>query len=819
MARRSRRYPIPISSNSPLAASLFAKPRFARHCKEAQLLHLLWVEKRRGAFFATLIAKWKEPLRIFVFVLWLSIAAAALAQVNVLNVNYDQQQTGANLQETSLTPQINWSTFGKLGTLPVDGQVYAQPLYVSGVAIGGAKYNVLYVATMGNSVFAFNADAPQSSTPLWSVNLGPTIPSGVFNFTDILPEIGILGTPAIDANAQVLYVVADTMPSGASSNPVFQLHALSLIDGHEMFGGPVQIAASVPGTGAGSDSGTITFDPFWQLQRPGLILANGTLYIAFGSHADTGNYQGWLLAYNASTLQQTAVFNSAPNGRQAAFWHSGRAPAVDSNGDVYAATGNGDFDGMANFGESVLRLDGGNLSLLDWYTPQEWSDLNNQDEDVGSAGAILIPNTNLLLSGGKSGLLYLIEDTSMGHLGPDVTSTVQGVQVNPWGMFQMALWSNPQIGASKPTAVVYEFEPAGSLKAFEIVNNQLNASILSEFTPATASTYAGLSLSANGGTNGIVWLTTGNYAVDGIPGTLHALEAANLANELWNSDLNSTRDQLGGLAKFVGPVAANGRVYVPTFSNTVQVYGPLNSGPATVHPTISSVVNGASFLEGAVAPGELVTIFGANLGPSSDASSFLDGDVIANTIAGTQVTFGGIAAPLLFASSSQINAVVPFGVTGSTTQVQVLQQGKAVASSTVAVQPASPALFAFNASGGGQGAILNQDLSVNSETNPAAPGSVVVLYGTGGGVTKPASTDGLLTPVSQPYLVPMLPVSVSIDNKPAQVLYAGAAPGLVAGVMQINAVVPANAGAATTDQVVVTIGGIESPTAITITVQ
>jgi uncharacterized protein (TIGR03437 family) len=260
-------------------------------------------------------------------------------------------------------------------------------------------------------------------------------------------------------------------------------------------------------------------------------------------------------------------------------------------------------------------------------------------------------------------------------------------------------------------------------------------------------------------------------------------------------------------------------VYVPTFSNTVQVYGPLNSGPATVHPTISSVVNGASFLEGAVAPGELVTIFGANLGPSSDASSFLDGDVIANTIAGTQVTFGGIAAPLLFASSSQINAVVPFGVTGSTTQVQVLQQGKAVASSTVAVHPASPALFAFNASGGGQGAILNQDLSVNSETNPAAPGSVVVLYGTGGGVTKPASTDGLLTPVSQPYLVPMLPVSVSIDNKPAQVLYAGAAPGLVAGVMQINAVVPANAGAATTDQVVVTIGGIESPTAITITVQ
>ena len=752
-------------------------------------------------------------------VLGLGIAAVAFAQVNVLNVNYDQQQTGANLQETTLTPQTNWSSFGKVGTLPVDGQVYAQPLYVSGVAIGGAKYNVLYVATMGNSVFAFNADAPQSTTPLWSVNLGPTIPSGVFNFTDILPEIGILGTPAIDANAQVLYVVADTMPSGILSNPVFQLHALSLIDGHEMFGGPVEIAASVPGTGAGSDSGTIAFDAFWQLQRPGLILANGTLYVAFGSHADTGDYQGWLLAYNASTLQQTAVYNSAPDGRQAAFWHSGRAPAVDTNGDVYAATGNGDFDGIANFGESVLRLNGGNLSLLDWYTPQDWSDLNNQDEDVGSAGAILIPNTNLLLSGGKSGLLYLIDDTSMGHLGPDVTSTVHGVQVNPWGLFQMALWSNPQIGASKPTAVVYEFEPAGSLKAFEIVNDQINATILSEFAPATASTYAGLSVSASGGANGIVWLTTGNYTVDGIPGTLHALEASNLANELWSSDLNSTRDQLGGFAKFVGPTVANGRVYVPTFSNTVEVYGPLNTAPAAVHPAISSVVNGASFLEGPVAPGELVTIFGVDLGPSAGAPSELNGDFFAKTVGGTQVTFSGTVAPLLFASSTQINAVVPFGVTGPTTEVQVLQEGNTVASTTVAVQPSSPALFAFNASGGGQGAILNHDLSVNSRTNPAAPGSVVVLFGTGGGLTMPASTDGLLTPSSLPYLVPMLPVSVSIDNKPAQVLYAGAAPGLVAGVIQINAVVPDNAGAASTDQVVVTIGGIESPTAITVTVQ
>ena len=763
--------------------------------------------------------------------LLLGLAAPTHAQVNVLNVNYDHQQTGANLQETHITPQMNWSTFGKVGAYPVDGQVFAQPLYVTGVAIGGANYNVLYVATMNNSVFAFNADAPQSAKPFWQVNFGPPIPIGLFNFTDILPQIGILGTPAIDANAQVLYVVSDTLPAGAPRNPVFHLHALSLVDGHETLGGPVQIAASFPGTGAGSKTGTIAFDGFQQLQRPGLILANGNVYIGFGSHADTGNYHGWILAYNAATLKQTAVFNSSPNGRQSAFWGSGRAPAVDTNGDVYAATGNGDFDGVVNFGESVVRLAGGNLSLLDWYTPQEWSDLNDLDEDVGSAGAILIPNTNLLLSGGKSGRLYLVEDDSMGHLGPDTTSTVQGVQVNNWGMFEMALWNNPAGGglpppitkphaaaASGASAVLYEFESFGLLKAFQILNNKINPTILSAFSPAIPSAYAGLSLSANGGTNGIVWLTTGNYSVDGVPATLHALDATNLANELWNSDQNGSRDPPGGLAKFVGPTVANGRVYVPTFSNAVAVYGELNStATAAASSIISAVVNSASYLGGAVAPGELVTIFGGNLGASPGASGAFNGGSLSNTINGTQVLFDGTAAPLLYASSGQINAVVPFGVAGPTTKVQVVNQGQTAASITVPVQPASPALFAIDGSGGGQGAILNQDGSVNSQTNPASRGSVVVFYGTGGGLTSPASVDGLLTPPPYPLLMP--PVTVTIDNKPAQVLYAGAAPGMVAGVMQINAVVPVNAGQATTDQVEVTIGGYTSPTAITLVVQ
>ncbi len=159
-----------------------------------------------------------------------------------------------------------------------------------------------------------------------------------------------------------------------------------------MFGGPVLISATFAGTGAGSSGGSIAFDAFWQLQRPGLIISNGTLYIGFGSHSDVGDYHGWLMSFNASTLQLKSVFNTSPNGRQSAVWQSGRAPAIDSNGDVYVVTGNGDFDGQVNFGESVLHLSGSDLSLKDWYAPEDWSDLNEHDRDLGSAGAMLIPN-------------------------------------------------------------------------------------------------------------------------------------------------------------------------------------------------------------------------------------------------------------------------------------------------------------------------------------------------------------------------------------------------------------------------------------------
>jgi uncharacterized protein (TIGR03437 family) len=326
-----------------------------------------------------------------------------------------------------------------------------------------------------------------------------------------------------------------------------------------------------------------------------------------------------------------------------------------------------------------------------------------------------------------------------------------------------------------------------------------------------------MALSANGGQNGILWIDTGNYSEEGIPATLHALDATDLTKELWNSDQTGGRDAPGWLAKFVPPTIANGHVFLATISNSVVEYGLPGSGGSSNTAAISAVVNGASYLDGPVSPGELVTIFGANMGLATAAQGSVAGNSWTNSISGVQVTFGGLPAPLLYASSGQINAVVPFGVTGTSTQVQVLYQGNVMASATVAVQSASPALFSLAATGGGPGAILNEDGTVNSRSNPAAPGSWVSMYATGGGATSPTSVDGLLT--AQPYPMPLLPVSVTIGDVQALVSYAGAAPGLVAGVMQLNVFIPEDAPAVPFDQIVLTVGDYSSPTAVTIAVQ
>lgn len=760
---------------------------------------------------------------LFLAIVALGVAGSARAQVNVLTSNYDNERTNANLQEVALNPKtVTSKTFGKVGTFAVDGQVYAQPLFVSGLQISGkGKRNVLYVATMHNSVYAFDTDALPSDTPLWQVNLGASITAAMLNFTDILPETGILSTPVIDLSRQVLYVVSDSLENGG---PVFRLHALSLQDGRELLNGPVKIEVSIPGFGVGStEDGNLKFDAYIQLQRPGLALVNGTVYLAFGSHADFGNFHGWLMGYDASDLQRKpAVFNTSPNHWGGSIWQSGRAPAIDDQGNIYVTTGNGEFDGDESFSESILRFsstltpaNAGDLTIADWFTPHDWDNLNNTDWDFGSTGAILVPKTKFLLSGSKAGVLYMMSRDHLGHIDDGESQAIQRAQVNQWGLFEMALWNHD----SGP--IVYAHEPWGSVKAFKIVKNQINETMLSATEPIR-SMYTGIAVSAKGGAEGtgILWQTTGNYDIKGVPGTLHAFDGSDLTKELWNSQMVPDRDTLGRFAKFVAPTVANGRVYVPTFSNTVSVYGLLSGTlPGNNPPQVTAVVNAGSFLGDAVAPGEVVAIFGLGLGPAelTDMDATSSGSV-PTSLAKTRVFFDGVPVPVIYTSSSQVSAVVPFNTLGPTTNVQVEFDGQMSASLVVPVAAAAPGFFSFDGNGGGFGAV-NEDGTANGWDTPAAPGSVVTLYITGAGITDPASVDGLLTPTNGPFPSPILPVAISMDGHPAEVLYAGAAPGMLAGIVQVNVRIPDTAAVGVVISVTLSVGDYSSPNYISLNVQ
>jgi uncharacterized protein (TIGR03437 family) len=730
---------------------------------------------------------WKSCCAVVVF----CAASAASGQVSVLTANYDNNRTNSNTHETILNPQtVNSTSFGKLGTFPVDGQIYAQPLYVPGIKISGVARNVVYIATMHNSIYAIDADAPQSTKPLWTVNLGPPVLSSVFNFTDILPEVGILSTPVIDPARGVIYVVADTLQSGV---PAFFLHALSLVDGTEQLNGPVQITASVPGNGAGTDgSGTVVLDPIFHLQRPGLALSNGQLYIMFGSHADSGYWHGWILGYDAGNVQnQTAVFNTTPNGAAGSIWQGGRGPVIDGEGDIYVVTGNGDYDGATAFSESILRLSPESRSFLGttqlnirgWFTPENWSDLNDSDWDLGSSGAMLIPGTSTLIAGSKAGLLFALSTNQMRR--SRVWNTSQTVQANQWGMFDMALWNRDG------SPIVYEAEPYNAVKALPMANGSLASTPSSQYN-IPGSFFVGLAVSADGGKDGsgILWLTTGDTTVPETPGMLHAFDAGDLTNELWNSSWNADQDGLGRFAKFAAPTVVNGKVYVPTFSNALVIYGLLSGGPPPPSaPQISAVTNGASFIGGPVAPGEILAIFGANLGMSSLTTFQRDASgKLTTQLAGTQVLINGNPVPMYYVSASQIGAITPFSLTGPTAQIQVVYNGQASAPVTVLVADAAPGLFSADGNGAGIG-IYNDGGTENYFTQPANDGSTVTFYATGLGQTTPPTLDGTITDSSSNATL-LLPISVLANGQNVTVSYAGPAAGMAAGIFQIDIVVP-----------------------------
>jgi hypothetical protein len=520
-------------------------------------------------------------------------------RVSVLTQHNDVARTGANLAETRLTPaNVNASQFGKLFCWSVDDEVYTQPLVVADVHVaGGGVHDAVYLATMSDSVYAFNASEGAASGPLWSRSLLPDGAVPVRNtdmtgacggqYTDISGNIGVMGTPVVDRSTNTLYLVARTREG--SSTFVQRLHAIDIRDGTERPNSPVTIAASVPGTGEGGT--TITFDPLKQNQRSSLLLAGGVVYVAWASHCDWGPYHGWILGYDAGTLEQVVAYNATPDGDSGGIWMSGQGPAADANGSIYAITGNGtvgvlgDPSNARNRGESFLRLtrSGATLQVASWFTPHDYLGLNVLDDEIGSSGPLLVPDSNLVVSGSKASKLYALDRTSMGGLSPGPTEPA-GVQTVALGAKHVH--GSPVYWRSRTGPRLYVWAEMDHLKAFRLDP----PTALIDSVPAAQSVDPApdgmpggmLSISANGEDAGILWaylpeVGDANHAV--VPGELRAFDATDVSVELWNSSQNRPRDSPGDFAKFTSPTVANGRVYLSTFSHAVCVYGSLPTGP------------------------------------------------------------------------------------------------------------------------------------------------------------------------------------------------------------------------------------------------
>ena len=513
----------------------------------------------------------------------------------VLTQHNDAARSGANLSETLLnTNNVNPVQFGKLFSRVVDGCLYAQPLYVPNVTIPQqGVHNVLYLATEHNSVYAYDADDPAAITPLWRVNLGASVPSTDISptYNDLTPEIGITGTPVIDPSTGTLYVVAKTREDGGYHQ---RLHALDITTGSESFNGPAEISATFAGSGDGNVEGNIGFDPLKQLNRPGLLLQNGIVYVAFGSHGDADPYHGWVMGYQAATLQQVAVYNTTPDGGRGAIWMSGQGISGDSV-NVYVTTGNGtcdaDVDCGRNLGESFIKLTAA-LTPADWFTPGNRGEMDQEDLDVGSGGLLLIPGTSFATAAGKDGILRLVDTNAMGRFNADMNQDVQEFKAT----------ANKLLGAPifwagvNNDALIYLWGDGDSLKSFRLANGQFwttPASQSSIQTPAGTSNSAPLSLSANGSEagSGIVWAACpdgGDANLGMVQGILRAFDASDLSIELWDSRMDPTHDDAGLFAKFCPPTVANGKVYLASFSGQLNVYG-LKSSVCSVSISASTM--------------------------------------------------------------------------------------------------------------------------------------------------------------------------------------------------------------------------------------
>jgi hypothetical protein len=511
--------------------------------------------------------------------------------VSVLTQHNDNTRSGWNDNETALTTSnVNVRQFGEVFTLPVDDQVYAQPLVVGHVPIAGGSHNVVYIATVNNTVYAFDGDDGRLYWQKSFTAPGMRPPrnrdmTGACNgsYTDFSGNIGIVGTPVIDAARGTMYFVARSTAGGTF---VQHLHAVNIVDGSELAGSPTQITATYSGNGVGSVNGVIAFDAKRQNQRQGLTLLDGVVYVTFSSHCDWGPYHGWILGYDAATLQQRIVYNVTPNGYAGGMWESGTGMAADATGDLYVVTGNGtvgvagDPASLTNRGESALKLtpSGSTLRVASYFTPGNYQILNDYDLDYGGMGAFLIPNSGYYLTGAKDGNLYLLNKDQMGGYLP---SSNQVQQVVPLGN-AANMHCQPAYYKGSSREFVYVWSENDQLRAFPFdrARNVLDPSsqVVFRGTGPTGQSGAVLSVSSNGSKDGtgIVWAA---YAYSGdaehavSPGMLRAFDANDVTRELWSNLQNIQRDGSGSYAKFAAPTIANGHVYLPTFSSQIVVYG------------------------------------------------------------------------------------------------------------------------------------------------------------------------------------------------------------------------------------------------------
>jgi hypothetical protein len=524
--------------------------------------------------------------------------------VDVLTNHNDAGRTGQNLAEVVLTPSnVNPTTFGKLLTLAVTGKVDAQPLYVSGqVMADGLPHNLLIVATENDSVYAFDAD---SGAVLWHVSM---LQSGETYSDDrgcgqVTPNIGVTGTPVIDLSSGpngTIYVVA--MSKNASGAYFQRLHALNLKTGSEQFGGPVAIQGTYPGTGDDTSGGNVIFDPKQYKARPGLLLMKGVVYIGWSSHCDIRPYTAWLMGYDEKSLAQVSLLNFTPNGEEGSIWQAGAAPAADSQGNIYFLMANGTFDTTLTAAGFPANGDYGNgfmkvapfpigLSVTDFFTMDNTVSESNGDVDLGSGGAMVLPDMvdsngvtrHLAVGAGKDANIYIVDRDNMGKFSPAADLNYQLPAVLGGGV-----WSSPAYFNGS----LYYGASGDTIRAFSFSQAKLSGSPSSQSAHAFPYPGATPSISANGTSNGIVWV-----AENTSPAVLHAYNAGNLGTELYNSNMASGgRDQFGSGNKYITPTIANGKVYVAT-TNGVGVFGilPGNAAPSVTSSVTASATTGAPF--------------------------------------------------------------------------------------------------------------------------------------------------------------------------------------------------------------------------------